>query len=84
MFKFGSLCLTGPICTCDHQNLEWGTTSEQDRRLFIRCKTCRTELSVPYDKFRMGFKLEKPYPAGLVDDEPAKILHLVPKLEDLN
>lgn len=60
MFKRIDILLSGPICSCDEQNLSWAIG--EGPSLFLNCKTCDTKLNVPNSKFVARFVLDKKYP----------------------
>ncbi len=71
MFKNIGINLTGPICSCDKQNLIWGifTDEENSPGLIITCKNCKTNLKIHNRQFKAYFKLDKGYPKGLATDD---------------
>ncbi len=67
VLKYLEICLPGPICVCDKENLGWGfKVSDGNKNIVFRvfCKTCGSELVIPGEKLGAIFKLEKPYPGG--------------------
>lgn len=71
MFKRINILLTGPICKCAEQALEWGIHLDvgnyeglkfSDASLLITCKTCSTQIRVPSKTFVATFMLDEPYP----------------------
>lgn len=71
MFKKIIIELNGPICTCEEENLAWGTGIDKDSHptLEIFCRKCGTKLLVPNKKFVARFKLDNAYP-GKKTEEP--------------
>ena len=75
MFKKIQILLTGPICSCDKQDLSWGLGHDGGGRstLTITCKLCETGILVPNKKFVAGFTLDERYPddkSGSEKSEP--------------
>jgi len=60
MFKGISINLSGPICQCQKDNLEWSTI--WGGGLVIQCGTCKIQLVVPHEKFVACFRFDTPYP----------------------
>lgn len=80
MFKRINILLTGPICKCPEQALEWGIHLDvakyqgmavSDAALLITCKMCSTQIRVPSKTFVAAFVLDEPYP-GKLEPPPAK------------
>lgn len=84
VFKRIDIRLTGPICSCDTENLSWQTAIDQNRYsvLVISCGTCGTFLNIGNKAFGACFKLDKQYPNPRESKEDAKVLKLVPKSSD--
>lgn len=82
MFRLAQFHLDGPICSCEEQELSWSLFEDKTGfGLRISCKTCETQLVIPYTKFKARFVLERPYPGKKQAPAPkpdAKILSLVP------
>lgn len=60
MFKRIEIQLTEPICNCNECDLAWGIT--QEKSLYLSCKTCKTALTIPRDKFIGCFSFDVGYP----------------------
>lgn len=72
MIKSLTINLTGPICLCDEQSLAWSWPREEFR---ISCETCKAAVTLPRDRVRAGFNLDRKYP-GI--QEPPKRPRLTP------
>ena len=69
MFKKIDIQLSGPICACLEQNLEWTpivmAKDKEDRNKYglqITCKTCRSQLIVGWTQFVASITCDDPYP----------------------
>jgi hypothetical protein len=85
MFQRVIIKLTGPICQCQKQNLEWSVPNSS---LKLKCKTCSTELFVPNSQFGAGFLFDTPYPGDVqpkqdpdIDSEGLKFYNVEEKEE---
>ena len=85
MIEFIEICLDGPICQCEEENLEWSLRQDDNEEvgLLVYCETCGCEEFVPEDVLKAGFSLEVGYPGG-IKEESCNILSLVPGLEESN
>ncbi|MAG11977.1 MAG: hypothetical protein CMI52_04205 [Parcubacteria group bacterium] len=73
MFKGIRINLTGPICTCKKENLDWSINQTKNKiNLIIECNTCKTRLFTPHEKFFAVFKLETPYPESEKSSKPER------------
>lgn len=75
MFKRIDIQLTGPICSCKQQKIEWSISL--NRRLSLECLICGVALFIPYDAIGASITFDTPYPQGDEDNEPARVLQLV-------
>lgn len=63
VFKNISINLTGPICSCEFEDLSWGPHPvENGYGLTLSCIRCGTKLVVSREKFRALFSFDKGYP----------------------
>lgn len=71
MFRKIIIQLDGPICSCDEEKLQWtvGRALREENGVMLEgaylqvtCKTCKTKLHVPNEKFVASFELKKGYP----------------------
>lgn len=72
MFRRMTFHFSGPICSCDKQDISWGIWKDEKGNHGIKftCKLCRTELVIPHAKFIGRFDFEQPYPADAPKAEP--------------
>lgn len=90
MFKYASYHLSGPICSCDHQDIMWGIYLDyNDERyragLDFTCQTCKVRLRIPPDQFGARVLLDTPYPgkpAPKPESDKIVKLAVVPKEEE--
>ncbi len=82
MFKRIVIKLSGPICTCEVQDLSWALSGGfgVKHSLVIQCNTCQTSLHVGPSKFVAAFDLEVDYPGKPTG---AKVLSLVQSKDSL-
>ena len=81
MFINVTINLTGPICNCDEQNIEWSLPTDNvgHTTMSLTCKTCFTKLIVSHSKLVANFNLGKDYPNKIKKKEKdAKILKFIP------
>lgn len=72
MFKQLHIAMSGPICTCEVQDLGWCPKQVGVLWTFeISCNICKTVLLVPHEKFRAIFTLDRQYPKGLKQTKPS-------------
>lgn len=67
MFEKITIHLAGPICICPKEDLSWRlefNSMNSDLDLILKCRTCSTELRVPYNKLLAVFDLRVGYLDG--------------------
>lgn len=74
MFKRITINLSGPICSCERQNISWGIWLDDKNQagLTLTCKDCNTQLKIPNSKFVAGITSDVPYPADKKKEKEEK------------
>lgn len=65
--------MLNPICDCDSDSqMNWSITNEGSQHgLRVTCNSCKTSLTIPYQKFQASFRF--------INDRPAPKKKIQPK-----